>query len=145
MKNARTFLDFCCRAKKIISDFANEFCIVRMNFALCALCKILNSEMSKFELISVIFPREMLGIAKSMGELHWLCNDKHIEISARFFCLSDGDTALHLACKSFLAEADACTLFRFWGKYGNQKCVEILAKREDLDANIKNKWHFELF
>ena len=30
----------------------------------------------------------------------------------RFFCLSEGETALHYACKSFLTE-DAVTLFRF--------------------------------
>ena len=54
------------------------------------------------------------------------------------FYLSDGNTALHHACKSFLAEADADFVL-FLGDEGNQKCVEMLAKKEDLDANIKNK------
>ena len=57
------------------------------------------------------------------------------------FCLSDENTALHFACKSFLAESDVGDLFRFWGRNRKHKCAEILAKREDLDVNIKDKWH----
>ena len=60
-----------------------------------------NSEKSKFELISVLFLCEMCRSAKT----------KCFANSVRF-CLRYGSTALHDACKSFLAEANAGTLFR---------------------------------
>ena len=113
--------------------------IVPIFWPICALC-----EMSEFEMISVIFPREM-WIAKSMGDLHRLCNDKNVCNLGAFFCLSVGETALHFACNRFFAEVDADTLFLFWGSEGKLKCVEMLVKREDLDVNIKNRWHSKQF
>ena len=96
-----------------------------------------NFEMSKFELISD-FSAEMCGFATTLQR------QKCFNLRA-FFCLSDGNTALIYACKSFLAESDASTLFRFWGDYGKHKCAAILAKRKDLDVNIKDRWHSKQF
>ena len=48
-----------CWNECLIFWFTNEFCIVPIFWPICTLCKILNSKMSAFELISVIFSREM--------------------------------------------------------------------------------------
>jgi len=97
-----------------ILEFTPTFRIkfVRILWPICAFCKILNFSMSKFECFLQFF-RGNVQMAKSWGDLHRLCNDKNVYNLGANFCLRFGSTALHIACKNFLAEPNSGTLFRF--------------------------------